>query len=255
MRTARNAFAALLCLLLATAAHGETVRVAAAADLAFAMQDVIRVWQQKGGGDIRLSLGSSGNVYHQIMHGAPFDLFFSADAVYIERLDANKICRRAAYASGRIVWFVPMASPLSASLALSELPESLRQHADWKIAIANPQHAPYGRAAQQALQHAGVWKFVKTHLIYGENAAQAAQFTISGSAAGGLIPLSIASSQRFQSRGHYRLIAATAHAPLRQEMALLSCDNTEAGRFFDFFRSPAVRAMLATYGFRQAKQP
>jgi len=236
-------------LLMPVNALAETIRVAAAADLVYAMREIVSLWKAQGGSEVKISLGSSGNFYRQIEHGAPFGLFFSASADYINRL-GTKVCRRAPYASGRLVLFVPVGSPIKPTNSLQYFASELAQHQAWKFAIANPEHAPYGMVAKETLQSEQVWDQFNGHLVLGENAAQAAQFAISGSTVGGLIPLSIAISDAFRKKGAYRLIDQKKHVQLKQEMGLLTCQHTEAKRFFDFMSMPQVRKVLHTYGFQ-----
>ena len=157
--------------------------VAAAADLKFALDEVDAGFKAQGGGEVRLVFGSSGNFYRQILQGAPFGLFLSADEGFVFQLaDAGKTQdRRVLYAIGRIGILVPAGAPLKADADLKGLAQALADGQVQRFAIANPEHAPYGQRAEEALRHAGLWDALKGRLVFGENAAQAAQFALSGS--------------------------------------------------------------------------
>lgn len=256
-RTARAAglLAAVGCAWLAAqapprAAAGEVaVRVAAAADLKYAMEDlVVRFHAEDPNTAVRVSYGSSGSFFAQLSNGAPFDLFFSADADYARRLAAQGDALPGSeflYGVGRLVVWVPRTSAIEADLA------ALRDPAVKHVAIANPQHAPYGRAAEAALKSAGVYEAVKGKLVFGENVAQAAQFVQSGSAEAGLIALSLALAPPLRDEGRYREIPPEAHPRIEQGGVILARarDAAAARRFRDFVLGSAGRAVLERYGF------
>lgn len=231
------------------AAHaGGSITVAAAADLKFAMDDIVTAFRQAHPADrVDVIYGSSGQFYTQIRQGAPFDLYFSADIAYPQALAkaglAASVPRR--YAIGRIVLW-------SATLDASKL--RLQDLADprfGRIAIANPQHAPYGKRAQQALQASGVWGKVRDRLVYGENIAQTAQFVQTGNARIGIIALSLAINPTLAARGGYALIPASLHAPLEQGYVITrhAAGNPLALAFARFVDSPQAKAILHRYGF------
>ncbi|MDP1533966.1 MAG: molybdate ABC transporter substrate-binding protein, partial [Rubrivivax sp.] len=160
--------------------------VAAASDLKFALDEVIDSFRQQSGRTLRVSYGSSGNFYRQIAQDAPFQLFLSADEAFVFKLADQGLTadRGALYAIGRIVLFAPTGSPLGVDADFSDLRRALADGRLKKFAIANPEHAPYGRAAMQALQSAGLWQAIEPRLVLGENVSQAAQFAASGSTQG-----------------------------------------------------------------------
>ena len=168
--------------------------VAAAADLKFALEEVAARFHRDTGHELRLVFGSSGNFHSQILQGAPFHLYLSADEDYVFRLaDAGKaVDRGRLYARGRIGILVPHGSPLLADGQLKDLAAALKDGRLKKFAIANPDHAPYGKRAEEALRHAGLWDAIRPKLVLGENVSQAAQFATSGSAQGGIIAWSLA---------------------------------------------------------------
>lgn len=225
--------------------------VAAAADLQFALSDVADIFKKETGQDVRLTFGSSGNFARQIRQDAPFELFLSADEAFVESLDKDGFMRDAGtlYAVGRIVLIVPAGSPLKPDATLSDLKSALADGRLKKFAIANPEHAPYGKRAEEALEHAGLWDAIKAKLVLGENVAQAAQFATSGSAQGGIIAYSLALSPKISALGHFALIPDGWHPPLRQRMALTRKAGPAAVAFYAFMQEPVARAIMRKYGF------
>ena len=230
---------------------GDVPNVAAAADLQFALSEIAQVFKRDTGRQIRLVFGSSGNFARQIPEGAPYELFFSADEGYALRLSASGQARDQGllYGIGRVVLFVPHGSRLMADAELKDLGAALDEGRIKRFAIANPSHAPYGRAAQEVLQHAGLWDKLQGRLVAGENASQAAPFAATGSAEGGIIPLSLALAPALAAAGTYALLPAQWHKPLRQRVVLLKGAGETAQRFYAFVQTPAVRDILARYGF------
>jgi molybdate transport system substrate-binding protein len=225
--------------------------VAAAADLQFALDEIIAQFRRDTDVDARVTYGSSGNLARQIEQGAPYELFLSADEAYVLRLAERGLTRDRSdlYAIGRIVLFVPRGSPLQADPQLAGLARRLESGQLERLAIANPEHAPYGRAAEQALRKVGLWERVQPHLLFGENVSQAAQFAASGNADGGLIAYSLALAPPLRGRGSFALLPDSLHAPLRQRMVLLARASPDAAVLYEYLRSPASRAILARYGF------
>jgi molybdate transport system substrate-binding protein len=225
--------------------------IAAAADLQFALTDVAKAFEAETGLDVKLAFGSSGNFARQIRQGAPFEMYLSADESYVLELSKDRFTRDegALYAIGRIVLIVPHGSPLEADGTLEDLREALADGRVQKFAIANPEHAPYGRRAEEALRHAGVWEAIEDRLVLGENVSQAAQFATSGSTQGGIIAYSLALSPQVSALGPFELIPAEWHDPLRQRMVLLKDAGATAERFFAFVQQPAARAIMRQYGF------
>lgn len=243
---------AVLLLSLAAAGHGQTApAVAAASDLKFALDEIVRDFERSTGSAVRVTYGSSGNFARQIEQGAPFDLFLSADEAYVAQLAARGLTvdDGALYAIGRIVLFAPTGSPLKLDERMADLRSAIDDGRLRKFAIANPGHAPYGRAARQALQSAGLWQAIEKRLVLGENVSQAAQFAASGSAQGGIFALSLAMSPNFAGRGRYLLLPETMHAPLRQRMVLLTRGAESARPFYEYLQQAEARAVLRRYGF------
>lgn len=240
----------LLCFF-ALAAQAEAPNVAAAADLKFALSEIAASYEKDTGQTVKLSFGSSGNFARQIPQGAPFELFLSADEDYILKLVAEGWMQGEGrlYAIGRIALLVPHGSKLAADSELKDLVAAVADGRIERFAIANPEHAPYGRAARSALQRVGVWEKLQGKLVLGENVAQAAQFATSGSAQGGIVAWSLAKSPEVARLGSAALIPESWHPPLRQRMALTRKAGNEARRFYDYLQQPAARTVFERYGF------
>ena len=225
--------------------------MAAASDLQFALDEIVAGFERDTGIVARVTYGSSGNFTRQIEQGAPFELLLSADEAYVERLAAGHLTRDrgSLYAVGRIVLFAPHGSPLRLDPGLEQFGARLASGEAGRLAIANPEHAPYGRAAEQALRSLGLWDAAQPKLLFGENVAQAAQFASSGNADGGIVAYSLALGPALRDRGSFVLLPASLHAPLRQRMVLLKGASPAAERLYEHLRSPAARAILRHYGF------
>lgn len=219
--------------------------VAAAADLQFALADAARQFQQQHPQtELAINYGSSGNFYAQIRNGAPFDLFFSADVQYPRDLVKDGFARQDAlfvYAAGKIAVWVPSSSKLDPATAL-------RDPAAQRIAIANPAHAPYGRAAEAALRSMGLYDSVAKKLVLGENISQTMQFVQSGAADVGIVALSLALAPNVRGQGRYWEIPQESYPKMEQGGAILK-DSAEARQFRDWLLAPAGRALLKQYGF------
>jgi molybdate transport system substrate-binding protein len=225
--------------------------IAAAADLQFALAEVAEVFKAETGQEVTLSFGSSGNFARQIRQSAPFELYLSADEQYVLDLARDGLTRDegALYAVGRIVLVVPHGSPLRADGSLGDLAAALAEGRVEKFAIANPEHAPYGKRAEEALRHQGLWDRIQPKLVLGENVSQAAQFALSGSTQGGIIAYSLALSPKIAAQSSYELVPAEWHQPLRQRMALLRTAGPVAERFYGFVQEPAARLIMRRFGF------
>ena len=246
--------AALVIALLLTAwpaRAADVPSIAAASDLQLVLPEIASAFNRDTGGAVKLAFGSSGNFRRQIAEGAPFELFLSADEGYVRALyDEGKARDEGVlYAVGRIAVVSSMDSLLVPDAALDHLTSALAAGQVKRFAIANPEHAPYGRAAQQALMHAGLWDAVKPKLVLGENVAQAAQFATSGSAQGGIISYAHALALAMRTRVRYALIPAEWHAPLRQRMVLMKNAGTTARAFYRYVQGDFAREVLARHGF------
>lgn len=251
----RQYWAALLAVALAICAprahSADEPVIAAAADLTFALEEAAAGFAKDGGSKVKLVFGSSGNFARQIRQRAPFEMYLSADENFVLELQREGFTRDegALYAVGRIVIMVPHGSPLRADGTLEDLRKGLADGRVRKFAIANPEHAPYGRRAEEALRHAGLWEGIKDRLVLGENVSQAAQFATSGSAQGGIIAYSLALSSEVSRLGTYALIPDAWHQPLRQRMVLLKGAGPTAEAFYRYLQQPEGRRVLKKYGF------
>lgn len=250
------ALAAAAAVLIATTPAGtraasEPPTIAAAADLQFALTEVAELFERETGRSVKLAFGSSGNFARQIRQGAPFEVYLSADEDYVLRLAEEGFTRDEGtlYAVGRLAIMVPHGSPLEADGTLGDLRAALDDGRLVRFAIANPEHAPYGRRAEEALRHAGLWERIQNRLVLGENVSQAAQFATSGSTQGGIVAYSLALSPKVSSLGSFEPIPEDWHEPLRQRMVLLKGAGGTAERFYEFVQQPAARAILREHGF------
>ncbi|SMX38647.1 molybdate ABC transporter substrate-binding protein [Maliponia aquimaris] len=226
--------------------------VAAASDLRYAVEEIAAAFRAETGQEVLLSFGSTGNFARQIREGAPFQLFMAADERFVLDLarDGHLRDEGALYALGRLALAVPNAgSTLQPDGTLADLRTALAQGRVTRFAIANPDHAPYGMRAQEALQHAGLWEPLQPLLVLGENVSQAAQFALSGNADGGLIAWSLALAPQLQEQGRFALVPADWHQPLLQRMALTRNAGPVAQAFYTYIQQPEARAIMARYGF------
>jgi molybdate transport system substrate-binding protein len=225
--------------------------IAGAADLQYALAEIAQQFTKDTGRQVRLTFGSSGNFATQILQGAPFDLFFSADEEYVQKVvkAGLAIDDGALYAIGRVGIFVPHGSVLKADSEMADLKAALADGRIKKFSIANPDHAPYGVAARSTLKHQGLWERIEPLLVLGENASQATQFATVGGAQGGIIPYSLALAPAVAKAGTFALLPEAWHAPLRQRMVLLKRADDTARAFYEYVQQPAARAIFKRYGF------
>jgi len=231
-------------------AQKREVSIAAAADLQFAMEDLAIQFEKSTGIVLNVTYGSSGNFFSQLQNGAPFDLFFSADIDYPKKLQNAGLAEPGSmfpYAIGRIVIWIPVNSQLDVA---SQTWNVLLDASVSKIAIANPEHAPYGRAAVAAMQAARIYEKVKAKLVFGENISQAAQFVQSANAQAGIIALSLAISPAMKDGKRWE-IPVDSYPPLEQAVVMLkNARHKDAARaFLEFAKSEPGRTTLSKYGF------
>jgi len=243
---------ALLAILAAVALVGcgktpspTELKAAGASDLVFVMEEIVAKFAAKTGNKITFSPGSSGKLAAQIREGAPFDVFFSANTGFVDQVVESGAClgeTKALYARGRVVLWVPQGEA-PATLADLKDPRFV------KIAIANPEHAPYGLAAKQAMQKLGVWPELESRIVYGSNIKETMQFAETGNAEVAIVALSLA----IRSKGAYTAIPAELHAPIDQAMVVCKGgSNEKVGReLVEFMSSPEIRALMKQYGFEQ----
>jgi molybdate transport system substrate-binding protein len=232
-------------------AQTTTPLIAGAADLQFALNEIAARFRAETGQEVRLSLGSSGNITRQIEQGAPVEMFLSADEAFVFRLaeGGHTRDRGELYAIGRIVLFTPPGSPLRTAGGIEAIRAALDAGHIRRFAIANPEHAPYGRAAEEALRATRLWDRIRPHLVLGENVSQATQFAIAGGSQGGIVAYSLVLAPAMADRGTFALIPDTLHAPLRQRMVLTRRASPAAERFHVYMQEPPAREIMRRYGF------
>lgn len=238
-------------LILASCAAGQEITVAAAADMTAVLPELVALYTKQTGQAVKASFGSSGNLTNQIRNGAPLDVFFSADEEYPNQLVADGLAIKDSlyrYAVGRLVLWVPSDSTLDLQRFGIQV---LLDPSVKKIAIANPQHAPYGRAAEAALRHFEIYNKLAAKLVLGENVAQAAQFVESGNAQAGLIALSHALAPAMKGKGRYWIVPLDSYPTLNQAAVVLSRSKSQAAarKFLEFVRAREATSLLAAYGF------
>lgn len=250
MRFGSTFLAAAVMSSAAIGAQAQELRVAAAADLKFVLSDLAGRYEKRTGTKVNVTYGSSGNFFAQLQNGAPFDLFFSADIEYPQKLEAaglaepETFCK---YALGRIVIW----TRADANIGVAKQGWNLLLDASvQKIAIANPDHAPYGRAAVAALKKARIYEQVQSKLVYGENISQAAQFVQSGNTQAGIVALSLAVSPGMKEGKRWE-IPADMHPAIEQGAIILRAANNkaQARAFLQFVKSADGRATLEKFGF------
>jgi molybdate transport system substrate-binding protein len=251
--------AAMVCLLTwfgpdggPASAQERPALISAAADLKFALADIAGAFTRETGKQLRITYGSSGDLARQIAQGAPFDMLMSADERYVFDLQRAGHTRGegALYAIGRLAVFAPHGSPLTLDADLRGLQSAVAEGRIIRFAIANPRHAPYGRAAMEVLERLGIWSRLQPALVLGENASQAMQFAASGSCQGGLVPLSLASAPDIAKLGTFERIPAAWHSPLRQRMVLTSRAGPVASAFYEYvLHAAGAGQTLSRFGF------
>ena len=232
--------------------HAQTaneLQVAAAADLIPAFEEIGKEFESTHKTKVLFSFGSTGLLSRQIENGAPMDVFAAASIDFINQLEQKDLIvpdTKAIYARGRITLWVPKSS----SLKIEKVTDLTRSEVK-RIAIANPDHAPYGKAAQEALQKAGVWEQVKPRLVYGDNIRQTLQFAETGNVDVAIVALSLSK----QSDGQWTLIPQELHNPIDQGLAVIKGTKNEsaAREFASFVTGPQGQGVLAKYGFVQVK--
>ena len=225
--------------------------IAAAANLNFALTEIADRFARDRGTRVEVVFGASGTFTRQIQDGAPFELFLAADEEFPNQLTAAGLTRDAGvvYAVGRLVIFAPTGSPLTVDERLDGLARLVKAGSVSRFAIANPDVAPYGKAAEAVLRKRGLWDAIRPQLVLGDTIAQAAQFATTGNAVGGLVAYSLVLGPGFADRGTYAVIPDADHPPLRQRMVLLKRAGATAAQFYAYVQSDAARAILRKHGY------
>lgn len=228
--------------------------IAAAANVQGALEAIVAQYRAQTGLGVRISYGATGGFVRQIREGAPFEMFLAADEASVQALFADGLTQGPGtiFAQGRLALVVPKGGPIALDDQFAGLRAAVENGTVTRFAIANPEHAPYGARAVEALRHMGLWEAIEPHIVMGENVAQAAQFAASGNADGGVIALSLALSPAVASRVDHVVVPADLHAPLRQSMTLLPLAGAEARAFYAFLQGVEARRIFAAFGYDAA---
>ena len=225
--------------------------VAAAANLNFALTEIANQFKVDSGTSVEVVFGASGTLTRQIRDGAPFELFLAADEEFPDQLTKAGLTRDAGvvYATGQLVIFAPNGSPLTVDARLNGLARLVKSGKAGRFAIANPDVAPYGKAAEAVLRKHGLWDTIRPQLVLGDTIAQAAQFATTGNAIGGLVAYSLVLGPGFAERGKYAVIPESDHPPLRQRMVLLKRAGPTAAQFYTYVQGKTAKAILRKNGY------
>jgi len=234
-----------------TASAQRPPTIAAAANLNFALTEIAGQFKADRGMSVEVVFGASGTLTRQIQDGAPFELFLAADEEFPNQLTKAGLTRDAGivYATGRLAIFAPNGSPLTVDERLNGLARLIKSGKSGRFAIANPDVAPYGKAAEAVLKKRGLWDAIRPQLVLGDTIAQAAQFATTGNATGGLIAYSLVLGPGFAERGKYALIPESDHPPLRQRMVLLKRAGATARQFYTYLQGETARSILRRHGY------
>ncbi len=243
----------LLCVLLVLPLPAQAERppiVAAASDLQVVLPLIAERFEAETGHALRLQFGSSGNFRRQIAQGAPFELYLSADESYVHALVASGHVRDAGvlYATGRLAIIGPVDADGELA-SLDVLSARLDDGSLRRFSLANPEHAPYGQAAREALETAGLWEAIQPHLILGDDVAQSTRHALSPDTDGGIVAYPLVQPRADRINRPWRLLDPALHEPLRQRMALTRRAGPVAEAFFEFMLSASSRDLLEAYGF------
>jgi molybdate transport system substrate-binding protein len=225
--------------------------IAAAANLNFALTEIAERFAREKRTRIVVVFGASGTLARQIGDGAPFELFLAADEEFPNQLTSAGLTRDrgVVYAVGRLAIFAPTGSPLTVDERLDGLSRLMKSGRVERFAIANPDVAPYGKAAEAVLRKHGLWDGIRPRLVLGDTITQAAQFATTGNAVGGLVAYSVVLGPGFAHRGTYAVIPESDHPPLRQRMVLLRRAGAAATQFYAYLQGAAARAILRKHGY------
>ena len=232
-------------------AHGQSMNVAVASNLTHTITEIGKAFFRDEGEKVNLTFGSSGNFARQIVQGAPYQVFISAGEKYVDfiRDNGREISDFKPLVHGRLSLYIPETSKLEQQATLADALKTM-QYGDFRrMAIANPEHAPYGQAARAALVNAGVWVFSRKKLLVGENAAQAMQFCLSGSVDLCIIPGSFLTLEQFSGKGNGFMIPQNWHPPITQYAVLLDGNDEQGVHYFNYLSSASSRAVFKKYGY------
>lgn len=229
--------------------------VAAAASLRVALDEIAQLFEKSSGNKIRISYGATGNLVRQIEEGAPFELFLAADEASVARLEKNGKTEGAGsvLVAGRLAVVAPQGSAVKVDADLAGLKQAIADGSVKHISIANPELAPYGKAAREALQKAGLWDQAQPLLVQGENIGQAAQYVTTGAAEVGLVAQSLLFAPDVASKVTQTAVNPSLYNPIRQSMALLKSATAPTKAFHDFLKTAEATAVFEKNGFNVPK--
>lgn len=242
-----NYFLSLIIFCWISPLQASDIQIAAASNLRYVLPALIGAFEQQTHHNVKVSYAASGTLTTQIQHGAPFDIFFSAEPVYTLRLSQDGLTEGDIidFASAQIVIFASNKSTLDLDANLEKIVIALEKGELRKIAIANPMHAPYGQAAQKILENVEIWHKIQSHLLIAENASQALQFALSSQVDAGFVPYSYMLQPQISSQGRYIKL----NERLPQQAVLLNGESVAAEQFVDFIQTEAAKAILREQGF------
>jgi len=228
------------------------IYVAAASSLTFVLPEIVESYHRQSAQTLKISFGSTRNLTHQIQRGAPFDVFLSADKAAVTQLQAHHLLLNApsTYALGQLCFYSTYSSILKSIQQATDLPKLLLQNKRLRIALANPELAPFGLAAKQVLQTINFWDKSQSQLVFGENAAQAAQYAISGNVEGAFIPCAIAQTTLFQEKGQFFTIASSYYQSIEQTVAIMKKAHQNSVEFVQFLHSQPAQVILKKYSYK-----
>jgi molybdate transport system substrate-binding protein len=231
--------------------YADDIHVAAATSLTLVLKEIATQFEKETKHVVKLSFASSGSLAQQIIQGAPFELFLSADETYISLLHNSQLTdgNSDVYGIGRLVLYVPEKSDVLPDSDLSTLVDAIQSGQLKRVAIANPKNAPYGLIAKQALENAHVWETVMPYLVFGKSASQAAQFALSRAVDAALIPYSLALIPEIASKGRFIMVSDTLYTPLAQPMVLMRGAGSAAREFRDFIFADKAISIFQHHGF------
>ncbi len=228
------------------------IYIAAASSLTFVLPEIVRRYHQQSGQTLKISFGSTRHLTYQIQRGAPFDVFLSADKAATAQLQAHHLLLDipSIYALGQLCFYSTHASPLRTLQQAIDLPKRLLKNNRLRIALANPELAPFGLAAKQTLQAIKGWDKSQSQWVLGENAAQAAHYVISGNVDGAFIPCAIAQTALFQEKGVFFTVASSYYQPIEQTVAVLKKAHQGSTEFVQFLHSQSAQMILKKYSYK-----
>ena len=236
-------------------AQAQSSNVAVASNLTHTITEISEAFYREEGSRVNLTFGSSGNFARQIVQGAPYQVFISAGKKYVDfiRSRGRRVAASRVLVFGHLNLYVPETSKLEKPASLADALKVLQYGEYRRMSIANPEHAPYGQAAREALTNAGIWVVNHKKLLLGENAAQAMQFCLSGNVDLCIIPNSFLAPEQFAGNGHGFPLPQNWYPPITQYAVLLDDNDEQGARYFDYLSSASSADVFRKYGYTPAE--